>query len=729
MGIWKDLFFSQEDVSSEDYIFGIEELNSITYNKLIEIYPIDPSLPNGHRNNELLILEILILKRLLIEMSPSKTMTFGSSIDEDLKNFLDTFYYDYYVKNVLEPLTSDVSFDENILNNPIYPDISEEQSELMFDLCDEDCNEDDSLFNSASSNSTISMNGGTGPEYWDTGAKEGRKLLAKEAEDRIRARQEQNQNQNQLTTIEEQKEESKNSDIHIIEPQKPIAMPVLFNKLKKMYQNNMFTINQLQKSQIPEIQLQGKTISNLYDLLKMNSVFIKKTGSEFKIPAPKYKFIINNAANVGSNINGSRMFILNSYKNKIDEIIQNIQQNVFVGGTLDQEKLQEYTNTITNNLESNYAKLKGDYIEPIKLLTSKKRTNEITIREYNELTEKKYQQKMFERTEIVPLENERFLLQKLQDNSEFYTDFKDNFNTWFNKSQPIFGLYRNLQRGIFCPTSSMMDAMDNCSLKYGSTETKEVGTSYSEIIYEGEGTKISFGGVVLNYNENIDGKNTLVAKIYYDFECNNPSLDIATISTLPIVVSESNDLKARVAYKGVINAIKEIYDQVQEETGNQPREGLDYIKQMWANVQYQHDKMGFNRLLGSTALKTMGDYLQECQACFKWGGYVNTTELFPDIINRNKLFKKNIKPKLIYRSVSEGDKIIPYDMNGDALRLGIQGDRPSGFRSIYMLLNAVDGVNEDAITGYMFTSSTQNPSRTLLVSRNMGIENHMLVQK
>jgi hypothetical protein len=62
-------------------------------------------------------------------------------------------------------------------------------------------------------------------------------------------------------------------------------------------------------------------------------------------------------------------------------------------------------------------------------------------------------------------------------------------------------------------------------------------------------------------------------------------------------------------------------------------------------------------------------------------------------------------------------------MNGDALRLGIQGDRPSGFRSIYMLLNAVDGVNENAITGYMFTSSTQNPSRTLLVSRNMGIEN------
>jgi hypothetical protein len=37
-----------------------------------------------------------------------------------------------------------------------------------------------------------------------------------------------------------------------------------------------------------------------------------------------------------------------------------------------------------------------------------------------------------------------------------------------------------------------------------------------------------------------------------------------------------------------------------------------------------------------------------------------------------------------------------------------------------MLLNGEGAVNDQAITGYMFTSSTQNPSRSLLVARNKG---------
>jgi hypothetical protein len=122
----------------------------------------------------------------------------------------------------------------------------------------------------------------------------------------------------------------------------------------------------------------------------------------------------------------------------------------------------------------------------------------------------------------------------------------------------------------------------------------------------------------------------------------------------------------------------------------------------------------------------MGDYLQECQACFKWGGYVNNYDLFPPEVLNNRNFKGNenkqngIKHKLIYRSVSKGGAVIPYDLKGNGLRLGIQGDRPSGFRSIYIILNGKDGVNDQSITGYMFTSANQNPSRTLLVSRNKG---------
>jgi hypothetical protein len=146
----------------------------------------------------------------------------------------------------------------------------------------------------------------------------------------------------------------------------------------------------------------------------------------------------------------------------------------------------------------------------------------------------------------------------------------------------------------------------------------------------------------------------------------------------------------------------------------------DVIKVMWRNLQYQINRNNFNDLLSATAIKTMGDYLQECQACFKFGGYINTTDEFP-VELKQILREKEIEDILIYRSVSKGGSIIPYDTKtGNALRLGIQGDRPSGFRSIYMLLNGKGAVNDNAITGYMFTSSTQNPSRTLLVSRNMG---------
>jgi hypothetical protein len=204
---------------------------------------------------------------------------------------------------------------------------------------------------------------------------------------------------------------------------------------------------------------------------------------------------------------------------------------------------------------------------------------------------------------------------------------------------------------------------------------------------------------------------------------------------MDIKVSESNDLKARVAYQGVINMIKNIFelpeseDESTRETGTTEQK-IQYIQKMWERMQYQNDKGLFNMLLGVTALKTMGDYLQECQACFKWGGYVSNSEEFENYFINNRRsrkqttdFNNNIKPKLIYRSVSKAGSVIPYDNIGNGLRLGIQGDRPSGFRSIYMLLNGEGGVNDQAITGYMFTSSTQNPSRTLLVSRNKGILN------
>ena len=736
LGIWKKIFFPDKIPKSDEYVFGFEQMNQITYEKLVELYPIDPELENGNRNNELLILEILILKRLLLEMSPSKTLTFGDKIDDNLKNYMDTFYYDYFIKDSSLSYKPEIKLEHEVELTPDVSENNEKEAEEMFDMCEENCEnefgDDDSIGSNISIGGMKTAVEGIETDELNSNTSATSIIPIQPTVIPI-----------QPTVIPIQPEQT-------IVKQKPPAMPILFNKLKKMYQNNIYTIKQLQQSKIEPIIIEGNTIDNLYDLLKLNETLTHEIGKHLNISAPKLKFIINNAANVGANINGSKLFYFNKYivaiKNALDEIDDAVKNN----------KLSETNSEIETELDKINTKLEETITIRIKELIQKKRKNTMTINELDELEDKTFEKKKIEREEITPLENKLYLIKLINTDPSSFEDFKTNYNRWFKDSQAVFGLYRNLKRGIFCPTSSMMDAMDNCSLKYNATEPKEVGTTYSEIIFEDISTniKISFGGVVLNYNQIVNDNKELTARLYYELVCNNElngqDNDTMKLSTLGIKVSESKDLKSTIAYKCVINKIKELYDNpipnqsVSEEvvesgelfymelpnkkTKKQQKfdTQMQIIKDMWKNLQYQYNPNNFNSLLSSTALKTMGDYLQECQACFKWGGYVSTSEAFPKGLDSN--FLDTVKDRLIYRSVSQGGIVVPYDNKGNALRLGIQGDRPSGFRSIYMLLNGTEAVNDQSIAGYMFTSATQNPSRTLLVSRNKNITNNNNLQ-
>jgi hypothetical protein len=726
LGIWGKLF--PDVINPEDYIFGYNELNQITYDRLKELYPIDAE-NGGNKNNELLILEILILKRLLVEMSPSKTLSFGNKIDDDLKNYIDSFYYDYYIKNNNVSYKPEIDIDPDVSINPAINEDTEEITAL-FAMCDEDCDDEHDI-NESSIESEMMEGGGK------TGEIEMVEFKKPIQEQQIVTNTDESVVNNIIpdTNITENVAENVSENVSenvvvpnnlsvideykIIEPPAAPPMPILFNKLKKMYQNNIYTIKQLQNSKIEPVTINGTIIDNVYDLLTLNETLISKINSNFKIPAPKYKFVINNAANVKSNINGSRLFLPNSFSIVIGETLKEIKDNVFTDNTINQDKLTQFTKQVEEQLETINKNLQTN-IEPIIIeLNRKKKAKAISINEYNTLLKLTYDKKVIQRTELTPLENKLFLLDKLEEDinlpeeSQFFKDFETNYKKWFKDCQALFGLYRNLERGIFCPTSSMMDAMDNCSLKYNASEPKEVGTTYSELIYERKDETgniiktISFGGVVLNYNKN----DSLIAKLHYNLVCQNREKnDVVDISTLDIQVSQSNDLKSTVAYKRVVNKIKEIYYSNTNNTSNP-------IKDMWETMQFQLHPFIFNDLLSATILKTMGDYLQECQACFKWGGYINTIDQFSQYITLSPAFQE-IQNNLIYRSVSKGGSIIPYDSNGNALRLGIQGDRPSGFRSIYILLNGKEAVNDQSITGYVYTNSTQNPSRTLLVARN-----------
>jgi hypothetical protein len=755
LGLWDRLFAGVEGYSKADgtlYTFGTKEMDMISYDKLLELFPTNPwkkGALQGSFNNELLILQILILKNLLIEMSPAKTMTFGAKIDDQLKNYLDVFYNSYFIDKNQKTEEPVPKIDDDVLKNPDPNASIGPETESVFTGSEGHTSEDEQLGYSEEEDNALE--GGAHEKEIEMVAL---KKPSLSSDDTMKVGlvdlKQPDKVGEEEPVLSEIKISTPNSfsETEIIDPGRGPGMPIVFRNLKKMYQNNIYTIQNLQSSKIPPLTLpfDGSTITinTLYDLMSYNQTLMHRTGSEsvFNIPAPALKFVINNAANIAANINGSRMLYTKKDKDEIKKIVDEVNRiSDFAEALL--QVTEEY-----NSILSEMATMETRE----KQLKSLKRQNKITIKEYNELLKIQFDMKTIRNTRLIPCENKKYLIEKviklnnesLQKGALWLNNWSKNYERWFNQCQALFGLYRNLVRATFCPTVSMMDAMFNCSLKYGATEPKEVGTTHFELKYESvEGDRvISFGGVVLNYNENVAGTEQLNAKIDFDLACidtKNGVNDVANISTIGMQVAESHDLKASVVYKCVVDKIKDIYlasfgVSTEEDvapldiTSQETREKFltDKINRMWTNMQIYKNQENFNKLLGSTAIKTFGDFLQECLACMKWGGYVNSTDQFPDKV-KDFIREKSITP--IYRSVSEPLKIVPYDEHGNAVRLGIQGDRPSGFRSIYILMNGDSGINQQSIGGYVYTSANQKPSRSILVSRNSEDETDLNVRK
>ena len=768
LGIWDKIFSGVEGYSKEDrsiYKFGYKEMDMISYDKLMELYPNNP-WKNGSFNNELLIMQILILKNLLMEMSPSKTLTFGAKIDDQLKNYLDVFYNHYFVMKGQKTSKPPPKINDDALNNPdpeasIGPD-----TESIFSALETIPEDEKPVYIEEGEGEDEEQFGGDGKGEIEM-VEFNRTPVAPE----LPLAPETHVLPEELDIIGPPiaadlpeapvvaSGASPFPDSEIINPGRPPGMPIVFKNLKKMYQNNIYTMQNLQSSRIPAINMpHGSdfiTVYTLFELLTYNQTLMHRTtGSQYNIPAPAFKFVINNAANIAANINGSKLLYTKKDRDEIERIVNEVSRIDMADFSTVLEEITEQQNSILSKLsplESRVASLSG-----------LKRQNRIKISEYNELLQLQFDIKTIRNTELIPCENKKYLLERvvklnnetLLKGKEWFDEWKYSYKVWLDQCQPLFGLYRNLARGTFCPTVSMMDAMFNCSLKYKASEPKEVGTTNFELKYESESRNpetgvpdrvISFGGVVLNYNQTIGSVEQLNAKIDFDLTCIdaiNGINDVANISTFDMQVAESHDLKASVVYKSIVDRIKQIYSDtwgISTEQDSGLAAGIDMsnqesrtaflknkIDRMWSNTQYYINTHNFNRLLSATAIKTFGDFLQECLACMQWGGYVNSSDEFPERV-KSFITENDIAP--IYRSTSEPDKIIPYDELGNALRFGIQGDRPSGFRSIYILLNGDSGINQQAITGYMFTAANQKPSRSLLVSRASADETNNNIRK
>lgn len=717
LGIW-DTICKFKGVEREP--FSEDTIDYITFDVLRQIYPIDPNLEKGNMNNELLITEIMILKQLLLELSPFRMYIMGAKIDDRLKDYMDAFYYANYNFADKEPNIEEVEHINKELDD--YNSLMKDISEIDIKYYDQDDTPDSGSNLKGGDPTTASMSSPTSD---------------------VSSTSEPTSFNLNIDAI------PPSGDNQLFDQQPIIALPpvpVMLSGFKTAYEVNVKVIDALINSKIQPIQFTGSNgsiqINNLYDLLKYNQTLMSRVNedgsiSEFGVQAPKMKFIINNAARITSNINGMKMVLPRKLMDQIKILIDKYLE-VDENGELTFLDIN-----IDDTLNDLYTELDGVILgkEGFEGIDEKKLLLKEAI-DPDEKIEIKDEIKTLERLYKNPLENEIYLLETLKDlgskekMKEYLIDLKNNYENWFRKIQPFFGLYKSLNRGVFCPASSMMDAMDNCSLRHGTTEPKEVGTTNFELVYENGDTKISYGGTVLYYDQQYPPQ--LNANVDFRLiSIRDGKEDIAVVNTNNIQVSESRELNARVAYRGVIETLKMVFANTYKKDMIDTSDliGLtdEAIKQqmvekwskLWNAVQYTNSVDNFNTLLGATSIKTLGDFLQECQATLQWGGYVNTDASFMDttkqLIQANKGTDKEIVP--IYRSVSEGGRIVPYDNNGNALRLGVQGDRPSGFRSIYILLNAVSGVNEHCITGYMFTMSNQKPSRTLLVTRNLGQEN------
>jgi len=237
----------------------------------------------------------------------------------------------------------------------------------------------------------------------------------------------------------------------------------------------------------------------------------------------------------------------------------------------------------------------------------------------------------------------------------------------------------NLQSKVFCPTSSIVDAMTStCTWNMAQESGIEAGnvdytikSATSPFKYQGKTTfiqdPIKTSGAIVPIVSGVSNfiESKLIATL--------PN-GIVIEGTKIINVPKSIELKAHVALKNtMVVVIEQMYNLIND--------NINYFStgQIWSKLFYfgvaEQNNQFFKNLFAELLFKGRGDLDQEMNAAIKNGAY--TTPL---------TYTKNIEK---------------FNTEGDALRYFVANDRPSACRFIYILKNApANMVNKKAFGGY-----------------------------
>ena len=165
--------------------------------------------------------------------------------------------------------------------------------------------------------------------------------------------------------------------------------------------------------------------------------------------------------------------------------------------------------------------------------------------------------------------------------------------------------------------------------------------------------------LIITYNYKADEATITVINSMYD----QPHTIIKT------KISKEKELEANYVFSTLLDTIKDKLKNV----------SFKSIEKVW---EYLDDDSIFTDLSRIGMRKGLGDFLQEVMTVCKNGGMVT-----PPTYVLNKTLK--------------------YDDNGEATRLGLMGDGPSGCRLLFMLSNGTGAINKKAMGGF-FSPSPQN---------------------
>lgn len=243
----------------------------------------------------------------------------------------------------------------------------------------------------------------------------------------------------------------------------------------------------------------------------------------------------------------------------------------------------------------------------------------------------------------------------------------------------------NLQRKVFCPTSSIVDAMtstcswnmaQNDGIEAGNVDYTIAGTSVA-FRYQGKTTFINNPLSAMPNGDILPGTTNYIQSTLIATLANGIVIEGNKIINVPNAV----ELKAHVALKNtMIVVIEKMYSLINPASGGR----LDYFSdgKIWNTLFLyginEENNQFFKDIFAELLFKGRGDLDQEINSAIKNGAYQGTIS-YP-------------KPKL---------NISKFDSSGHAVRYFVANDRPSACRFMYMLKNAPDNmVNKNAFGGY-----------------------------